>query len=159
MAAGDNHPLDTGRIADFIAGVAWDAAAESGHVALALCAAAREAAGAGEGALMAAHGVTPQGLEVAGHDCATALVSVLDALEPEGEAAVAAGCTASAPPWALRPGRQRGGRWRHAHCWTQLRGGSRAAPPPPPRQPPTQGGSRPQHSGEARRRGRGPTRR
>eukprot|EP00965_Chrysotila_dentata_P114859 3796539-Pleurochrysis_carterae.AAC.1 len=85
VAVGDNVPLCAGRVADFLAGVA-NGAAESGHVVLALRAAAQEAAHAGEGALVALTGAELQGLASAGHDCATALVAVLDALGPGGEA-------------------------------------------------------------------------
>eukprot|EP00965_Chrysotila_dentata_P150484 4970782-Pleurochrysis_carterae.AAC.1 len=50
ISTGDDRPLDAGRAADFLAGVA-DAAAEGSHVALALRAAAQETEQVGHGAL------------------------------------------------------------------------------------------------------------
>eukprot|EP00965_Chrysotila_dentata_P116379 3847269-Pleurochrysis_carterae.AAC.1 len=72
VAAGDDQPVSAGRVAEFLANVAY-VAGENGHVALALRVAAQETAHAGEGALVAAPSAESRGLAAAGHDCATAL--------------------------------------------------------------------------------------
>eukprot|EP00965_Chrysotila_dentata_P210680 6186030-Pleurochrysis_carterae.AAC.1 len=96
---GVDQPATTGRTADFLAGVV-DAAAEAGHVALALRAAVQEAERAREGAMVAVGEAGQHGLAATGHACAAAIRAVLDALGPEGEAEVAAG--------AYRPARHLG---------------------------------------------------
>eukprot|EP00965_Chrysotila_dentata_P015441 511151-Pleurochrysis_carterae.AAC.1 len=73
VTSGDDRPPTAGRIADFLSGAA-DAAAEGGCVALALQAAAREAAQVADGALVVVgEGPRRLGLAEAGRSCAEAL--------------------------------------------------------------------------------------
>eukprot|EP00965_Chrysotila_dentata_P072498 2395496-Pleurochrysis_carterae.AAC.1 len=87
---GDDRALTVGYAENFIGGLA-DVAADSGHVALSLHAAAAEAAQAVEGALVVAEDIAQRVMVAADRECAAALAGALDALGHEGKAEVAAG--------------------------------------------------------------------
>eukprot|EP00965_Chrysotila_dentata_P122093 4036342-Pleurochrysis_carterae.AAC.1 len=100
VSSEDHRPLDTARAADFLAGVA-DAVAESGHVAL-----ARRRRRRSRWATARWWRRGDPCRRACGHDCVMALVAVLDALGPEGEAKGAAVAYIPPPRHPGCPGRR-----------------------------------------------------